>query len=56
MAGVELTGLAVIGMRSDKQQALVTAQVVTQALQNTKQLAQQAAAAAASSGGVNIVV
>lgn len=46
---VDTTALAVIGMRSEKQQAQVVAQAVTQALEATKQIAQQAATSSSSS-------
>lgn len=51
---VDTTGLAVIGMRSEKQQAQVAAQAVTQALEATKQIAKQAASSG--SGSVDISV
>ena len=53
---VDTTGLAIVGMRSEKQQALVTAQVVTQALEATKQIAQQSASSSSGSSSVDISV
>lgn len=53
---VDTTGLAIIGLRSEKQQAQVTAQVVTQALEATKQIAQQSAPSSSGSYSVDISV
>ena len=53
---VDTTGLAIIGLRSEKQQAQVTAKVVTQALEATKQIAQQAASSSSGSSSVDISV
>ena len=53
---VDTTGLAIVGLRSEKQQAQVTAQVVTQALEATKQIAQQSASSSSGSSSVEITV
>ncbi|MBO6561616.1 MULTISPECIES: hypothetical protein [Nisaea] len=48
--------VAIFAFRSDKQQQLVQAQVVSSAVETAKQIAQSNGAQAASSGGVDITV